>query len=455
MIQPKIRGNSLLMMVVIAAVLVTGCRLHSPLQEELAKDVQDRYKLVSPSAVHALEVLDSDLDKLLESERADFEVYRETTENEVINMTWELYRTRVSALKSKYFKDDGSEQGVAAEVKNGIVAEDKAIKTLDTRIEELDKILKSLNKALKKAEEGASTLAADLEDAKTIIAGALSAIQAAINNDPASPLAQRLSSSVGEIDKLIKQLAANKLKREQSEQVFSLVIEAMRLGRDIAALEKEAVEQERSYHERVLALYKAQQKILPLKIELESMQHRFEGKVDENEMVRERLNVLARQISRDEDLASSIEERMADEQRNPAKSEPGASKLEAHSKAKPRANKSSEQKKEAGPHPRDLRKNANDNREVMRQILEDMARLQTLNLTDEMRKNELELRRAAEKFRNAKLKDVIFERQRITLIGYGLDGVVRYAESGLRSEDIASLINITRMVAEFIIAARV
>src|SRR6185369_7962130 len=130
-------------------------------------------------------------------------------ENEVINMTWELYRTRVSALKSKYFKDDGSEQGVAAEVKNGIVAEDKAIKTLDTRIEELDKILKSLNKALKKAEEGASTLAADLEDAKTIIAGALSAIQAAINNDPASPLAQRLSSSVGEIDKLIKQLADN------------------------------------------------------------------------------------------------------------------------------------------------------------------------------------------------------------------------------------------------------
>ncbi|HKR61610.1 MAG TPA: hypothetical protein VJS64_18125, partial [Pyrinomonadaceae bacterium] len=68
---------------------------------------------------------------------------------------------------------------------------------------------------------------------------------------------------------------------------------------------------------------------------------------------------------------------------------------------------------------------------------------------------ELELRRASEKYRNAKLKDVIFERQRITLVSYGLEGVVRYSESGLRAQDVASLINIARMVAELIIAARV
>ena len=34
-------------------------------------------------------------------------------------------------------------------------------------------------------------------------------------------------------------------------------------------------------------------------------------------------------------------------------------------------------------------------------------------------------------------------------------GVVRYAESGIRAEDVANLINAARAVAEFIIAARV
>ena len=211
--------------------------------------------------------------------------------------------------------------------------------------------------------------------------------------------------------------------------MFSLVVEAMRLGRDVAALELEAVQQEQSYHERLLALYQAEQKILPNRKELQNMRGRYGDpefpnfpeaqKFPDDEMIRERLGILARQISQDEELASANEGGAADQRQV------------------------------------DARNRANKNREIMRQILEDIARYQAINLTNEMRVKELELRRGAEKYRNAKLKDVIFERQRITLISFGLDGVVRYSESGLRAEDIASLINIARMVAEFIIAARV
>jgi hypothetical protein len=78
-----------------------------------------------------------------------------------------------------------------------------------------------------------------------------------------------------------------------------------------------------------------------------------------------------------------------------------------------------------------------------------------MRLTNDMRARELELRAAPEKFRNVKLKEAIFERQRMTLVSFGLVGVARYAEGGLRSEDIGNLINIARAIAEGVIAARI
>ena len=94
-------------------------------------------------------------------------------------------------------------------------------------------------------------------------------------------------------------------------------------------------------------------------------------------------------------------------------------------------------------------------REALQSILIDVATVQSLSITNQRRLNELELRRSAEGYRNARLKDAIYERQRMTLISYGLEGIVRYSEGGWRSEDIASLINIARLIAEVVIAARV
>lgn len=427
MAQKNSRRNFLVIVTVLFSLFVTGCHLHSPFQEELAKDIQTRYKAVSPSALQALEVLDSDMEKLLDSQRADFELYRETSEQVLLNMKWGDYKRAVKTIEAGYFENNGDERGVVAQVRDGITTEDRAIKDLQIEIDKLGEVVTTLNKALKKAEEKTS-LSEELEEAKGTINAAITAIHAVVSANPNTPLAKRLSASVGEIDKYIKQLSENEKGKENRKRVFSLVVEAMRLGRDIAALELEAVEQEQSYHERVLALYKAEKKILPIRAELQNMRGRYgdpdfpafpnANRFSDDEMIRERLGILSRQISRDEEKASASEQ---------------------------------DQPQEA----RDLRTRANNNRETMRQILDDLARYQAINLTNEQRVKELELRRASEKYRNAKLKDVIFERQRITLISYGLDGVVRYSESGLRAQDINSLINIARMVAEFIIAARV
>ena len=431
MAQKNSRRNFPVIVTVLLSLFVTGCHLHSPFQEELAKDIQTRYKLVSPSAIQALEVLDSDMDKLLDSQRADFELYRETSEQVLLNMKWGEYKQAVKTLEAGYFENNGDEKGVVAQVRDGIKTEECAIKDLQLEIDKLGEVVTSLNKALKKAEEKTS-LSEELDEVKGTITAAIKAIHTVVSADPNTPLAKRLSASVGEIDKYIKQLSENEKSKGNRKRVFSLVVEAMRLGRDIAALELEVVEQEQSYHERVLALYKAEKKILPIKKELENMRGRYGDpefpefpdahRFSNDEMIRERLGILARQISQDEEKASASEQVSTDQ-----------------SQAEARARRIC----------------ANKNRETMRQILDDIARYQAINLTNEQRVKELELRRASEKYRNAKLKDVIFERQRITLISYGLDGVVRYSESGLRAQDIASLINIARMVAEFIIAARV
>jgi hypothetical protein len=476
----KIRRSTVLVLTVTVSFSVTSCRLHSQFQEDLAKDVQSRYKLVTPSALQALEVLDSDMDKLLESQRADFDLLRETSENELINITWSSYRTKVKDLQDAYFQDDGGALGVVADVKKGIKIEEAAIKDLKAGSAELDKVLTSLNLALKKA-EAKTSLSEDLEDANKTITNALTAIRAAVVQDPNSPLAERLSTSVGEIDKFIKQLSADELSKENRQRVFSLVVEAMRLGRDIVTLEKEAIEQDQNYHERVLALYKAEEKILPPKKELENMRRlygdpllpAFAGahKFSDNEMIRERVAILARQISQDEEVAFNSEQQAPEGQRQASENDQRARRSEAiakYSQGQQRRNAQKEAQ-ELRSHSWELRSKAvqdendakvrrgraNTNRETMREILQNLARLQALSLTNEMRVKELELRRASEKYRNAKLKDVIFERQRMTLISYGLDGVVRYSQGGLRSEDINRLINIARMVAEFVIAGRV
>jgi hypothetical protein len=54
----------------------------------------------------------------------------------------------------------------------------------------------------------------------------------------------------------------------------------------------------------------------------------------------------------------------------------------------------------------------------------------------------LELRQKILAYRQAKLLDVAYDRQRRTLISYGLLAAVRYAEGGWKTEDTSLLLGL-------------
>ena len=385
----------------------SGCRVHSPEQEELAKDLKSRYEKITPSALDALESLDVDIEKLVASERADFEIIKETSENRLLDLNWTGFQNDVETLRTKFYPRANNElvagPGSALEITNKIKAEDTTIANLGDQIKTLSETVDKLDEAIGEAEKK-KPLSDSLEEAKLIINGTIKALNDAVANNAGTPVSDRLSKSIGEINKLVGDLNQLEKDRKKSERVYSLIIEAMRLGRDIAAMEQEAVEQEQNYHKRLLKSWQTAQKLVPTEKSLINIRDKYtvanfpsSFQYPPDEKIRIRMTLLAR---------------------GPAASE--------------------EQRREA-----------------LQSILIGVATVQSLSITNQRRLNELELRRSAEGYRNARLKDAIYERQRMTLISYGLEGIVRYSEGGWRSEDIASLINIARLIAEVVIAARV
>jgi hypothetical protein len=427
------------------AALTTGCpRLHSPLQEELARDVQARYKTLSPSAVQALEGLDADLEKLIESQRADFEVYKETSESQLVTTTWGALNNELRNFELIF--SDAERSKLDQEIK----AEEVVIASLEKQSGELSAAVKKLNEGLKEAEKQ-SSLKERLDEANRVIDTTLSSVGDTLDKvqkDSSSPLSERLSITIKGLNDF---LAEVRNKPEMKGRVFSLVIEAMRLGRDIAALEKEVIEQEASYHENVKGLLEAKKSLMPSGAQLGRLRRCLELRYPPGELVQTRVARLAYEAGIDEEAASkaivaSYEKEMAEQAaRRESGKPPAPPRRETPT---PPAAAGCDEDEDGNPDP--LTK-----ADELRSVLDLLARIQSLRLTNDMRVKELELRAGAEKYRNVKLKETIFERQRMTLVSFGLVGVVRYAEGGLRSEDIGNLINIARAIAEGVIAARI
>jgi hypothetical protein len=378
----------------------SGCRIHSPAQEELAKDVRSRYEKITPSALDALENLDADLEKLIESERADFEIIKETSENRLLDITWATFRNDVESLRIAFHQKD---LGLATKLQKGVDEENKTVTNLAAQTKTLTGTVSKLDEAIEKTEKR-KTLAESLEEAKIIVNQTIAALNDAVAKNAGTPVSERLSGAIGQINKLVQDLDKLENDSKNSDRVFSLIIEAMRLGRDIAALELEAVQQEQKLHKQLLKSFQTAQKLVPTEASLI--------------LIRDKYTVVGVDDSYQYPTDEKIRIRMA---------------LLAQGSA------ASEERR----------------REALTSILRDLATVQSLTLTNEKRLKELELRRSAEAYRNARLKDAIYERQRMTLISYGLEGIVRYSESGWRAEDINSLINIARLVAEIVIATRV
>lgn len=473
-----------LICVLVAA--TTGCpRIHSPSQEALAHDVQERYKTLTPSALQALEALDVDIEKLIESQHADFEIYKETSESKLVTTTWAKLKAELDELEKKFGPKPGEE--VVAEpdcaklaqksppdqsrgdIEALIACEGETLKRLDNQSAELAATVNKLNKGLKEAEKK-PTLQEQLDETKRVInatVGALDETLKKVREDPASPLSNRLSITVKGLKDFLTKVDD---KPEQTDRVFSLVVEAMRLGRDIAVLEREVVEQEASYHGNVIQLLTARLKLFPEPGAFTTVKKCFDKRgYPDNEKVQVRIARLAYEARAGEEMAAekiienykeqlankdelaNYERMVADAQRKrETLPPPPGSRLTPAPPSTPGCD---------ADNPRlslEERQQQRDTKVAeLRYILEQLAFVQSFRLTNAMRIQELELRLQAEKFRNTKLKEAIFERQRMTLVSFGLVGVVRYAEGGLRSEDIANLINIARTIAEGIIAARI
>lgn len=402
--------------IVVSLMTNTGCRLYSPGQNAIAKDLREKYRTVTPSSLQALESLDKTLDRLIESERNDFKVYKDTLEQNIINGRWSSFITNTSSLK-----DTLTNRKNTAETK--IKKENEKIAELKTRLNKLNETLEKLNEALTEAEKKKTT-EEKLNEAKMIINSSLTILEKLTTD---ASLTDRLKEAAKEIKKYLEAVKAESDKGK-SDKVYSLVVEAIRLGRDISSLEKEALQQDINYHIRAKEFYEAEINLLPEKFDIridkivERANKYKDDKAFPDGLIIERINYLAKQ-SADAEQATSSQSGSQSSQSN--------------------------QPSQTGPAKR------SPSYDDLTNILEDLATYETFAINNNVRAQELELRAQTEKYRNSRLLDVIYERQRITLISYGLEGVVRYAEGGLRPEDVANLINATRSIAEAVIAARV
>jgi hypothetical protein len=263
-------------------------------------------------------------------------------------------------------------------------------KVLETSLETMDQALAKL--------ERKRSLQARLQIAKNIINTTTSSIGQLVTPKPDTQFDKRLKSSIEDV---IKYLDSVKDEEVKTEKTFSLVLESLRLGRDIVALQIEAIEVQEGHNGRLLAIFNAE-------------------------------NILLAQTE-------DIENLYLVEFRKPPLTETVAQTVQDLSAT---ANSSTRDS---------IRKDAEEN---LKLLLDSLGKFQTARITTDSRLAELGLRRTMEDYRRARLLDASYERQRIVLVSAGLEGVVRYSQGGWRREDIGRITSIFGLVAQIVIAAR-
>ncbi len=371
----------------------TGCYLHSDEQEDLAKDILERYSLIQPAGDVALQNLETDLNQMLDAQKANTDLLTLTSEVVIVEKPWAEMIKLANQEKTKL--DETSKETI-----KGFEKIKKDQERLQKQKEKLEAALETTDEALAKLEDKKS-LKERLETARQIIKTTTAAIDEAIKVDAGDPINQRLKNSV---DEIVKYLDGLKNEETKTEKTYSLLLESFRLGRDITALQIEAIETEENHIKRVTSIYTAKTELL-------------------------------KQVG-------SIEQYIAE--------------FEKHKKSSPNENVAQTVQKlsEVAHNSQDdtVQKTAESD---LKNLLDNLAAFQTLQITTDSRLDDLDLRLKVENYRYARLLDTVYERQRMILISTGLDGVVRYSEGGWRSEDIGRISNIIGTVAQIVIAARV
>jgi hypothetical protein len=452
-------------MLMVALLPTGGCwtHIHSKRQEMVATDVRDRYKTVQPAGARVLATFDQDLELLIDAQRRNYETIRGTFINAALTNDWDWLASEVDDTATRF-------ETIEAEADEAIVKVKANLANLAEQKKGLDKAVDDLDKAVKTAAQE-TRLADKIKNAREQVDAAVAALSAAAGAEGANPtFKERLEAAV----KLIDEYLDSKPNDEADKVAASLAVEAVKLGRDIAVQEREALLQEIKSKKRILDYHETKKRYLLPPANIRSMKSVFPTDPAQlSEKIYRTIEnmaaaALADRSARAAAVVASSTENAAVERGRAAQiaaaaahhSKPGSPEDVRARVAEQAAERANEEAARAAA-ALELAKaiqaqhGTSPAAERLAQILRVMGHLASLEVASSQRLRELDLRIKAEEYRNARFKDAIYERQRMTLISYGLEGVVRYAESGLRAEDIANMINAARAVAEFIIAARV
>jgi hypothetical protein len=347
----------------------------------------DKYTASFAEALAVTESLPVEEERLLASYRNNYKLIGSTEELALLDVTWSHLGTNASDLLSKV-------QKFSDERKTEMDSADVAIEQLGKVRQPLADSLDELNKGLTAA-EAAPTLDDKLTFVKNsvdssigMIGDVLTALGNAKKAAAGKPGLSRLQETVTRLEPLVPKIREYfgtifKGPTRAADQQVSLVVEATRLARDILSIEVEIADLEIAYHEELKDLSEQARRVM----------------VEER-----RVNFLVATI-------------------------------------KPHANGPEKDRKVADSL-KNLASQGDSQEQALQEILQNLAVYYSAQIETSRAKDMLELRQKILAYRQAKLLDVAYDRQRRTLISYGLLAAVRYAEGGWKTEDTSLLLGL-------------
>lgn len=369
---------------------VAACRMHSPAQLELARKLLDKYTTSFAAALAVTESLATEEQRLLASYQENYKLIELTEEFTLLNMRWSDLKDKGTAVASltKTFSDDRKAEVVdaAESVKQlGLVKV-----PLKSTLAELDKGLASaessptLKDKLSFVQQSINNSIGLIGNVETALAGAATAAS--------KPGMVRLKETVNRLQPLVPKVRdyfdkINKGPAKAPNQQVPLAVEATRLARDILTIEVEIVDLEIDYHE-----------------ELKELSSQALALMMEEERFNLVTSAVAQHTRPTDDSGRKVAETL-----------------------------------------KDMAEKGDSQEQDMQNILQGLGTYYSALIETIRAKDMLELRQKVLAYRHAKLLDVAYDRQRRTLISYGLLAAVRYAEGGWKTEDTAQLMRLIQI----------
>lgn len=371
-----------------ALLLPAACQIHSPGQLELARQLLSRYTASFSDSLALTANLPAEEERLLATYRNNHNLISSTEELALLEANWTTLHAKALALNT-----------LTGSLLTARTADRNNANTAATHLREVRKplaaALAQLDKGLRDA-AAAPTLADQLSFVSLAIDGAID--NAARVNQALAGASQAATAGGSPMDSLksaaerLQPLAPNLQKYFQAVrqgpsraagQSVPLAVEATRLARDILAVEIDILDQEITYQEDLAGLAEETLRALPDKDRLPNLV----------------LSLNAR--------ASSANAR-----------QPIASTLKI------------------------LALQGDSAEPAIREILEDAGAWYYIQVQSARAKDTHELKSRILAYRQAKLLDLAYDRQRRALISYGLLAAVRYSEGGWKSQHTNNLLGL-------------